>query len=299
MKRVLIVISLGLLYYLPADAQWWTYLDFDSPPPDSVFQIDTAVGNIWQIGSPSKIFFDSAYSAPNAIVTDTLNYYPVNNTSSFTVMYSSFLASAPCIFIILDFWHKLDADSLQDGGYIEVSYDLGATWINIADPPINCYYEYPLNPIIANGSPAFTGRTQSYNNWEYVYLSWTAWSLPHDSLYARFVFYSDSVQSSREGWMIDNLYFWATVCEDIDEIGGLNNDGIRTFPNPTSNKITLNLPSHLQQPENIQVYDRLGRLLMDCNYSPELDVSSLAGGLYYVVVSNGNGERLSGRFLKE
>ncbi|MDA3953800.1 MAG: transposase [Bacteroidales bacterium] len=40
---------------------------------------DSSEPPIWQIGTPNKTFFDSAYSSPNAIITDTVNYYPINN----------------------------------------------------------------------------------------------------------------------------------------------------------------------------------------------------------------------------
>jgi len=40
--------------------------------------------NIWQIGKPHKHYFDSAYSKPNVLVTDTSKAYPVNDTSVFS-----------------------------------------------------------------------------------------------------------------------------------------------------------------------------------------------------------------------
>lgn len=61
-------------------------LNFDTPNDycDSVL-IDIAQNpdNIWQIGSPHKQVFNLGYSSDNAIVTDTLNSYPMNDTSSF------------------------------------------------------------------------------------------------------------------------------------------------------------------------------------------------------------------------
>src|SRR5690348_2572222 len=49
-------------------------------------RIDTSqANNLWQVGKPSKIVFNSAYSIPSAIVTDTINPYPPNNISSFTI----------------------------------------------------------------------------------------------------------------------------------------------------------------------------------------------------------------------
>jgi len=52
--------------------------------PCTLVVMDSASG-IWQIGPPQKAIFDSAYSLPNALVTDTLNTYPVNQECYFDV----------------------------------------------------------------------------------------------------------------------------------------------------------------------------------------------------------------------
>jgi len=49
-----------------------------------LISLDTAKQNVWQIGAPHKHYFDSAYSRPNVIVTDTSLPYPINNNSYFT-----------------------------------------------------------------------------------------------------------------------------------------------------------------------------------------------------------------------
>ncbi|MFI5135825.1 MAG: hypothetical protein ACHQD9_08235 [Chitinophagales bacterium] len=82
---ILIIVSLHSEIYaqgVPLDEN----ITFETP--DSLLKIDTTAGNIWEIGRPHKIFFDSAYSLPNAIVTDTLNPYPINNFSTFTIKIS-------------------------------------------------------------------------------------------------------------------------------------------------------------------------------------------------------------------
>lgn len=67
----------------------WEFFRFDSS--NIYLQIDTtSSNNIWQVGQPSKTFFDSAYSPVNAIVTDTINSYPVNNHSAFDIYIGEF-----------------------------------------------------------------------------------------------------------------------------------------------------------------------------------------------------------------
>ncbi len=49
--------------------------------------LDTSItNNIWRIGIPSKTYLDSAYSIPYAIITDTINNYPINNYSYFDII---------------------------------------------------------------------------------------------------------------------------------------------------------------------------------------------------------------------
>jgi hypothetical protein len=65
----------------------WYDLDFDSPFGLQHLTIDTVSNpnNIWQIGKPQKIIFINAHSAPNVLVTDTINSYPTNDTSIFYI----------------------------------------------------------------------------------------------------------------------------------------------------------------------------------------------------------------------
>ncbi len=88
--RAFLLLSVLLLSSRQATAQsnWYQYFEMGTPPTTYFYplkiQIDTSQqGNIWQIGRPQKILFNLAFSIPNAIVTDTLNTYPINDTSSF------------------------------------------------------------------------------------------------------------------------------------------------------------------------------------------------------------------------
>jgi hypothetical protein len=70
-------------------------------------------------------------------------------------------------------------------------------------------------------------------------------------------------------------------------------------PNPATTHINLQLPPQFEQATKIEVYDRIGQLLLRMSYTAEVDVCSLSAGLYYLVVSNEDGERVTGRFVKE
>ena len=74
------------LFTTKTQAQSWVSFDLilEEPQYDSLAVIDTTnyPDNIWQIGNTEKLWFDSV---GRGIMTDTVNYYPVNNVSVFTV----------------------------------------------------------------------------------------------------------------------------------------------------------------------------------------------------------------------
>ncbi|HEY0030587.1 MAG TPA: hypothetical protein VGC65_07505, partial [Bacteroidia bacterium] len=87
MKNKLSLLFLMFFTCLKIFGQNYYTINFDGAPLSTwgyELYIDTISnpGNVWQIGPPQKNTFTGAVSSPNVIVTDTLNYYPVNDTSS-------------------------------------------------------------------------------------------------------------------------------------------------------------------------------------------------------------------------
>jgi hypothetical protein len=77
--------------------------------------------NIWQIGTPQKSFFNSAYQNNTPILTDTSNFYPISRNDYFEIaipLFDSIWGE-----VNLSFYHKYDTDTLKDGGIIEISFD--------------------------------------------------------------------------------------------------------------------------------------------------------------------------------
>lgn len=93
--------------------------------------------NIWQIGTPQKNLFANAASLPSAIVTDTLNPFPINDTSIFIIknqaLEEGFLQPQ---LVILSGKYYVNSDSLTDYGKIEFSPDNGLTWIDLLNDTI-------------------------------------------------------------------------------------------------------------------------------------------------------------------
>lgn len=219
------------------------------------FYFDTVncTNNLWQIGKPQKTVFSSAYSLPNALVTDTLNQYPANDTSIFYVsaggMYFGTLA--------LSFMYKLDIDSLTTVK-VELSGDLGLNWIDPMkeDTTYNFYW--------VGSKP----RLDTSCDWTNFYVNMDAWSgtypgssvYPHyrtsDTILYRFTIISDSASTHRDGWMIDDFYQINTGRVGINA-PGISQASI--FPNPSNGTIFLQAGATFSENDKIEVFNMLGQ----------------------------------------
>lgn len=281
MKKFSLLISLSLiLLAFSTHAQFINDLNtFEAP--DSLLHIDTSlIDNIWQIGRPSKIFFDSAWSIPNAILTDTLQSYPTNNFSAFTIKVYDPAWNIPGDEVTsISYFHKFDTDSLHDGGYIEFSYDAGVNWINISNL-FGFYYSQNgmPNPTIGNGNAAYTGRSYGLpGGWRSDSFVWC--NITNSINYIRFVFYSDSIPGNKEGWMIDNIGLHLEICEGIRE--SRNDNLITLFPNPVDDQ--LNLKEILQNRDgSVQIFDFTGKLVFEnLNFGGKpIDTYNMINGVY-------------------
>jgi hypothetical protein len=115
MKKIYLTISSLFLAIGFSSAQpFYQYFDgADTSLSNSIFiQLDTSSANIWQIGRPQKSLFDSAATFPNALVTDTLNYYPDSNVSRFTFKVVPWFSWGV---LALQWKQKLDMDLHHDG----------------------------------------------------------------------------------------------------------------------------------------------------------------------------------------
>ena len=244
-----------------------TYTNLTIPAPN----------NIWNICTPHKTLFDSAYSSPHAILTDSAGTYPVNNTSSFIVKFSPY-ASCACAPIIGGYY-KFDSDSLNDYGMIEVSLDHGITWLNALTDTVQLnIYWYPQK------KPVLTGRIHQWR--EFYGMFWMGIPRP-DTIYYRFTFISDGIETNQQGWMLDDLMLVAHT-EGIQDNGPL--EEITVYPNPSSTMITV-FGKTFTGNRDVEVYDILGQLRLHQsvnNTQKDIDISSLNKGIYMVKVLSGN-----------
>lgn len=266
MNKFLLYISLMLISATSFGQVWcggiaipedWNF-DGGMTPWDYLLQIDTVSNpnNIWQIGAPQKTVISSAYSSPNVIITDTINSYPPNDTSVFIFKHIDQGGYSTPHSAELSGYYKVNSDSLNDYGTIDISLDQGATWINlITDTTYSSYY-YWWTP-----KPTLTGNS---NGWVNFWVSLAPlgqvfnvnWG---DTILLKFTFVSDSIADTLDGLAYDNFQFCDGV-EGIEEI--LNDNLIVVYPNPTNDLLFINRRTQPQK-ESVKIFNYTGQLIFD------------------------------------
>lgn len=303
MRNIFLFLTI-LLTALHSNAQYeeyvWDTITFEEPY--QYIKIDTSSQNIWQIGEPSKILFDSAYSINNAIVTDTINNYPINNYSFFDLYIGSYNVDFYPYCIFLEIKHKFDTDTLKDGGYITVSHDNGETWMNIINDTsyifnetpnqVNMFVEelYSTTDTLFNGEYGFSGNSAQWITTKFSWFYWPCKSLQSlgDTMFIRFNFLSDNIETNNEGWMIDNIRLYS-----VDLGGGVENKKTLEFkfsPNPMNDKTIVELNDYREIELNI--YDIQGRKLEQNIYHNNqtivINKDNLNTGVYFVKIKTDN-----------
>jgi hypothetical protein len=292
MKRLLVIL---MLFPLFVSAQWHCDNEISFGPNDTLnpymgwhhaIAIDTINfhHNIWQVGKPHKDSFTAGWPFPNVVVTDTLNPYPPNDTSVFTLEMPSKVYVAPMWYNLFEitFVYRLELDS-GTIARVEISEDGGLHWINVIDSLPFGFGWNGMPPILAS----------STTGWMNFSLNACGLCVADSNVLFRFTFISDSTTSLKDGWMIDNIMigYW---CEaSVSEIK--NVESINIYPNPATSSITISAPNKIT---TISITNVLGQNVYSkqCN-SPqvEIDVAALPAGVYIVKV-NGTEVR---KFVKQ
>jgi len=267
-------------YFDGADTSIWNSIKID---------IDTSSQNVWQIGTPQKTIFDSAATQPYAIVTDTINFYPTNDTSRFIAkVLNDFGAWG---ILALQWKQKLDLDQGFDGGIIEYSTDTGNSWVNVFNNPYvyNFYGFQPSNKdTLAGGEYAFSGTDSTWKDiWLCFDMSWIQQFQPNDTLLFRFTMLSDSISNNKEGWIIDNMLAHITIIHTVKETEQENY--LNVFPNPANNIVNIQaqkiMDFHIV--EVMELIDPLGRVVDRWTNIPTkfwFDTSKYNEGLYFLKI---------------
>lgn len=301
-----VLLSLSLFSQDPWDVMGYEFnLSFDDTSQLHRIDIDTVSNpnNSWQIGAPQKIVFTSASSLPNVIVTDTINPYPVNDTSTFSLR---FLAGQGFTFphtATLSGVYKVDSDSLSDFGKIEFSPNNGETWIDLLTDSVYEDYEDMNGYYWITDKPVLTGTS---TNWEYFFVSVAGFGSifniqEGDTIVYKFTFISDSIQTERDGLMYDNLMF-ADWVEGLEEIGYAHIKS-ECFPNPAIDQLSIKFDNNQSALFDVFIYDVQGRQIYSSTTTAEninLSVQPFTKGIYfYKLVNERDKEYTSGKFVRE
>ncbi len=290
------------------DTTYFDTITFENPY--EYIKIDTSGKCIWQIARPQKPYFNSSYSGDKAILTDSVNSYPINNHSFFDLKIGEF--NCPYFFynesrnFCIEFNHKFDTDTLSDGGYITISYDNGETWGNVFLDN-NSYFEimtpyYAYNEEIIdfnistlnNGELGFSGRS---DEWISTKLEWVhffglpkkGYTVPGDTIILRFNFISDDTESAKEGWMIDDI----SIYQILIFSGGLvrdygKSDLIKVYPNPSGSYTKIELDQTYRDIQVDQI-DMHGQILNTSQFYNsdhiELQNDNQLEGLYFIRIT--------------
>jgi len=212
--------------------------------------IDTAAfpQNLWQIGRPQKPLFDSAASPINAIITDTIHPYAINNYSVFIINNTTTMGDVYG-FRIFQGIYNVQTDSLQDYGRMEFSPDKGTTWIDLINDTI-------YNAVVWDSQkPVLTGNSHGWKYFDVLLVDiGSVFNIQlGDTLMFRFTFTSDSIPDNLGGLMYDNICFQDFI-EGISEIH-FKPIKSKIYPNPSSNIFTIEFENPKSEIFQLAVYD--------------------------------------------
>lgn len=254
-----------------------------------IIELEDDSTNIWQIGPPQKTLFDAASTQPNGIVTDTLEFYPVNDTSSFSFEIPNEITWS--IFAV-QWMQKLDYDE-GDGGVVYFSTDSGGTWHNaLTDPTIYNYFGFDEVNVdtLFNGEIGFTGQD---NEWKNIWLcfdeSWVYYA--QAALQIKFTSYSDSttagVIGQHEGWLVDNIINNSTLIHTVQETE--MPEYISLSPNPTDGIVQIETRKEQEYHiiESMELINASGLVVQRFGPSPtkyRIDIGQHPPGVYFLKV---------------
>jgi hypothetical protein len=280
--------------YAQREEYTWDYITFEESC--RFLELDTAESNIWEIGSPNKLWLNGSYAGTNSVFTGGATY-PVNNHSTFTLMINGENVDHYPYSVYLELMHKLDTERGKDGGFIEVSHDGGEAWTNIIDDRSACVCPgdgfdtaglYTQSDTLFNGEYGFSGELHS---WTKVRFGWEACLVKAgpgsgDSMLIRFHFISDGDDAiAGEGWNIDHIRLFSMPITGSSE--GDQADRFRVWPNPASGMIHVSsgLDSRI---DALRLFSITGQELFSAEETAELNLSGIPKGTYILQIRSEN-----------
>lgn len=267
-----------------AQGQWEYNINFDDNTWLDRFYFDTLQNPNckWQIGKPSKAVFNAAYSPPRALLTDTINPLPANDTSVFYFYHLLSPGNFKDVFLF-SFQYMMHGDS-SDFGTIEISPDTGNTWINVLTQDTT----FQMNWI--SQKPTLKG---SANAWQFFGLDMTTWAsgwgtfpiaMTADTILFRFTYITDSSSVPYDGWIIDDFQLedWASGVKEFSK-----NNFLHTYPNPCTQSFTLQIKEAFFTQGTLMLKNILGETCLQQSIKGTqhtIETENLPAGMYILEV---------------
>lgn len=260
------------------------YINFEDTVDYSCLSIDTIhfPENVWSIGAPQKTLFTSGFNSSNAIVTDLNMSYPSNDTSVFTIKVLNGMGFEFHHTVALSGRYFVNSDTITDFGKIDFSPDNGNTWIDLLNDTI--YIPETSNTWYWYGRPTLSGNS---NGWQFFHIDIAELSYVlniTDTVLYRFSFFSDSIQTNKDGLMFDNLRF----LDYVEGVKQIQNTGlISIYPNPVSDKLEIR-KGNQNEISTVQILNNYGQIVGEYidKYNETIDIQSLTNGIYFLRYSD-------------
>ncbi|MBL7940677.1 MAG: T9SS type A sorting domain-containing protein [Flavobacteriales bacterium] len=250
----------------------------------------------WQIGPPQKPVFNAALTAPNALVTDTLQPYPVGGTSyaEFSVPVYSFGDG-----VEITFSQRINVDPGEAYGWVEY-FDAAFTNDRVKTDPWQGWYtgyiDWTGDGLDTDSALVFTGTN---NGWGGATLTWQCLAvlqgpqnrddLP-DSMRFRFAFQSRANTNGADGWMIDDLLVTNKGCSG--SVAEFPHANLSVSPSPTTDRVVLELTNVPPGFVKLELFRADGALVVQetmRNLRHVMDLAALPDGIYLLRVTNASG----------
>jgi hypothetical protein len=261
--------------------------------------------NIWQIGSVSKVAFGSANSGIRSLQTDSLSPYPALDSSAVIVFIDSVFFQAENGFSI-SFWHKFDTDTLKDLCLLQITNDSGKTWATVRPggflTPFVGTLDY-TGSLNKNGQSLFNDSLMwsgTQTNWvrEQVCITFIGLKgvqIPKTVGY-RFLFVSDSMQTNKAGWIIDDIQITSSSYTSSIRKNAFR---LQVLPNPVLNKqLHINYPNALNG--TFELFNIYGKRVLNTALAKDIDLPNIPAGVYfYNVKIASNPMQVNGKLIIE
>lgn len=140
---------------------------------------------------------------------------------------------------------------------------------------------YATKDTLVNGEPGFSGHSQGWIQTNFSWYMIPVKNILPDTMILRFNFISDSNDTDKEGWMIDDIKLYTLVLPgSIDENPAKN---ISIYPVPATDHLHINSEDQIIQ--HAEILNMNGQCILNKEVhhnSASLDVSGISRGAYLI-----------------